>query len=305
MLLSDAIVFDQAIARFPSGVQDKLRAYRADDNFCGVIPATDAQYIAEQTRWSMQQVMLGLLWFARSYARPPISYFYVGAISQGLSGNLYLGANMEFVGEALSFCVHAEQAAAVNAWVHGEEGLRALAITAAPCGYCRQFLYELETFQTLQILLPDRQPMILTNLLPDAFGPSDLGARGGLMKHADHQLVLESSDPVVLAALAAANMSYAPYSRGYAGVALATADGRIYSGPYAENAAFNPSMSPMEAALANMNVSWHAYKEIVQAVLVEVEASPCSQVDASRKVLGAISEIELAVAYARSAEMTG
>lgn len=299
MQLSDAIAFDEAIARFPPGVREKLRGYRADDDFCGVIPAADAQFIARETRWAMPQVMLGLLWFARSYARPPISRFYVGAISQGLSGNLYFGANMEFVGGALNFCVHAEQAATINAWVHNETGLRALAITAAPCGYCRQFLYELETFSTLQILLPDRPSTMLTNLLPDAFGPSDLGARGGLMKSANHQLVLPSSDPVVLKALAAANMSYAPYSKGYAGVAVATADGRIYSGPYAENAAFNPSMSPMEAALANMNVSWHACKEISQAVLVEVERSVCSQADAARKVLGSVSDIELTVAYAQ------
>lgn len=299
MLLSDAIVFDQAIADFPPGVQEKLRRYREDDDFCGVINAMDAQYIADQTDWGIHQVMLGLLPFARAYAKPPISRFYVGAISQGLSGNLYYGANMEFVGEALSFCVHAEQAAAVNAWVHGETGLRSFAITAAPCGYCRQFLYELETYSTLQILLPDRPSTTLTNLLPDAFGPSDLGARGGLMKSADHQLVLQSSDPVVQAALAAANMSYAPYSKGYAGVALATIDGRTYSGPYAENAAFNPSMSPMEAALAHLNMCGRAYEEISQAVLVEVQGSVCSQVDAARKVLGSISQVELIVAYAR------
>ena len=299
MQLSDAIAFDQAIAEFPTGVQDKLREYSKGDDFCGVVSAMDAEYIAAQTGWEMHQVMLGLLWFARSYAKPPISRYRVGAISQGASGNLYYGANMEFVGEALSFCVHAEQAATVNAWVHNETELRALAITAAPCGYCRQFLYELETFSTLQILLPNRQPTTLLNLLPDAFGPSDLGARGGLMKSADHQLILQSSDPVVLSALAAANMSYAPYSKGYAGVALATTSGQVYSGPYAENAAFNPSMSPMEAALAHLNMCGRTYEEISQAVLVEVQGSPCSQVDASRKVLDSISQVELTVAYAR------
>jgi cytidine deaminase len=297
--LSDAIAFDRAIAEFPTGVQERLRGYSERDDFCGVVSATDAEYIADQTGWAMHQVMLGLLRFARSYAKPPISRYYVGAISQGASGNLYYGANMEFVGEALSFCVHAEQAATVNAWMHNETGIRALAITAAPCGYCRQFLYELETFSTLEILLPNRQPTTLLNLLPDAFGPSDLGARGGLMKSVDHQLVLPSSDPLVLSALAAANMSYAPYSKGYAGVALATTNGQVYSGPYAENAAFNPSMSPMEAALAHLNMCGRTYDEISRAVLVEVQGSPCSQVDASRKVLDSISQVELMVAYAR------
>jgi cytidine deaminase len=299
MLLSDAIAFEQAVAGFPAGVREKLLGDRDDRGFCGVISAQDARDIADQTGWGMSQVMLGLLGLARSYSRAPISRFHVGAVGRGLSGNLYYGANMEFVGKALSFSVHAEQSALANAWVHGETGLQALAITHAPCGYCRQFLYELATAPTLQILLPDKQPLTLASLFPNAFGPSDLGTEGGLMQRVDHQLILQSDDPVVLAALSAANMSYAPYSKGYAGVALACVDGRIHSGPYAENAAFNPSMSPMEAALAQLNICGQRYKEIRRAVLVEAQDSPCSQVDVTRNVLGSISPVELTVAYAR------
>ena len=62
-----------------------------------------------------------------------------------MSGNLYFGANYEFPGQALSFTVHAEQAATMHAISFGETGIDLLAVSAAPCGYCRQFLNELTT----------------------------------------------------------------------------------------------------------------------------------------------------------------
>lgn len=295
----DPVAYDQAVANFPAGTHEKLHGFRENSNFCGVVSEVAASHLAEQTGWNMNQVMLGLLSLARLYARPLISKFSVGAVAQGLSGALYYGANMEFVGEALGFTIHAEQAATANAWTHGETGLQSLAISAAPCGHCRQFLYELTTAKTLQILLPDRPPTMLTNLLPEAFEPRDLGVDGGLMRAEDHRLVLPSDDPLVRAAVSAANMSYAPYSKSYAGVALATGDGQIYSGPYAENVAFNPSISPMEAALAHLNICGRTGQDITQAVLVEVQDPPCSQVNVTRNVLGSLSQVELKVERAR------
>ena len=53
---------------------------------------------------------------------------------------------------ALSLCVHGEQSAINHALIQGETGLQSLAINAAPCGYCRQFLYEITTAKTLNIL---------------------------------------------------------------------------------------------------------------------------------------------------------
>lgn len=39
--------------------------------------------------------------------------------------------------------IHAEQCLIANALLHGERGLRKLAISEAPCGHCRQFYSEL------------------------------------------------------------------------------------------------------------------------------------------------------------------
>ncbi len=165
----------------------------------------------------------------------------------GRSGALYFGCNMEFPGQALSFSVHAEQAATMNAWMHGETGLTAIAITAPPCGYCRQFLNELSTANDLEILLRDAPPTPLRALLPEPFGPTDLGMELRLMDKAVQPLRLATptADKVVLAALAAASTSYAPYSGNLAGVAIESAKGVVVSGRYAENAAYNPSMSPL------------------------------------------------------------
>ena len=95
-------------------------------------------------------------------------------------------------------------------------------------------------------------------------------------------------------ALQAANASYAPYSRGYAGVALKTSDGSIYSGGVAENVAFNPSMSPLEAAIVALTINGgKTYGDIVDAVLVETAESIASQIDATRNVLAAITKVPL------------
>jgi cytidine deaminase len=266
----------------------------------GYVPAAlVARFVAEGI--PIDQLMLDLIPVAQTYAIPPISNFRVGAVSLGASGALYFGANYEFVGEALSFSVHGEQAATAEAISFGETGLDKLAVSAAPCGYCRQFLYELATAAKLEILLPKTPPARLTSLLPDAFGPGDLGVTAALMSPQDNHLKLidPAADPVTEAALRAANASYAPYSHSYAGVALRTGDGRVYSGAVAENAAFNPSLSPLEAAVVSLVISGgRAYSDITDAVLVEVAGAVASQVSATKAVLASITAVPLRVCAA-------
>ncbi|WP_437308152.1 cytidine deaminase [Sorangium sp. So ce388] len=274
----------------------------------GYLPAALVQEIMS-SGISIDDLMSALIPYAQEYAIPPISSFKVGAVALGSSGSLYFGANFEYVGEALSMSVHGEQAATAHAISYGETGLQKLAVSAAPCGYCRQFLYEITTASALSVLVPKGTPTPLTTLLPAAFGPSDLGVTAALMSPQAHGLVLAerateagcdaSSDEVVDAALAAANASYAPYSFAYAGVALKTKDGAVYTGSYAENAAYNPSMSPLEAALVSLVIRGHAsYGELVDAVLVQASGAKASQLDVTRAVLRSISNVELRVRQA-------
>ncbi|HEX5870413.1 MAG TPA: cytidine deaminase, partial [Longimicrobium sp.] len=244
----------------------------------GYIPADVVKEILEWTGMTIEEYLTALVPVAAQMAIPPISNFKVGAAGQGASGSVYLGANMEYVGQALSMCVHGEQAVTANAISHGETGLPLLAISAAPCGYCRQFLYETTTASKLQILLSGKPAVALTTLLPQAFGPSDLGVDAALMSPQAHGLTLSGGGGAVAqAALAAANASYAPYSFSYSGVGLGTSSGAVFSGSYAENAAFNPSMSPLEAALVSLVMGGGSFGEITEAVLVQVQGAIVSQ----------------------------
>lgn len=294
--------WDDALALWPDDTHELLEGVKATG---GVLPAQRVEELCGILGAEMGSLMIKLLPVAAQFAIVPISGFRVGAVSMGMPipgtgwASLYLGANVEFLGQALSYGVHGEQSATMNAWLNGEQGLQALAISAAPCGYCRQFLYELVTEKNFNILLPtgtgDQYTSTpLSTFLPDAFGPHDLGINGGLMdpKYQNHNITLNSgsTDPVVLAALGAAQQCYAPYTEDYSGCAVQTSDGQIYPGRYAENAAYNPSMSPMEAAITFMNMTRPegADRTLQRAVLVEVP-SKASQKSASTEVLSSFS----------------
>lgn len=299
--------WDAAIAQLPAAAQSHVDAMW--DNGGRLEAATVGHILSAAGYANIGAMMMQLLPVAQQYAVVPVSHYQVGAVAAGMPipgtgwASLYLGANFEFQNAALSFTVHAEQAATNNAWLSGEPGLQALAISAAPCGYCRQFLYELVTAQKLSILLPNNpsnplsySSQLLTLYLPDPFGPNDLGVTGGLMdpRLGNHSVTLNnpSNDPVVQAALSAAKASYAPYltdqSNEYAGVAIQLSDGSIYGGRYAENAAYNPSLSPLESALAYMNMqrALGAVRTLTRCVLVEVPTL-ASQLSATKAVLAA------------------
>jgi cytidine deaminase len=262
----------------------------------GSVPAAEVARFLRSSGMTIDELMLALIPEAQKFALPSISNFFVGAVALGSSGSLYFGANYEFVGQALSFTVHGEQAATAHAISRGETGMQKLAVSAAPCGYCRQFLYELTTASTLQILLPNTPAALLTSLIPDAFGPADLGVTAALMSPQSHGMTLPSGadDPVVKAALKAAKASYAPYTFDYSGVALKTSDGSIYTGSVAEDAAFNPSMSPLEAAVVSLIISGgKSYGDIVDAVLVEMAGSKAGQAAATSAALAAITSVTL------------
>ncbi|KAH7283952.1 hypothetical protein KP509_34G032200 [Ceratopteris richardii] len=125
---------------------------------------------------SMEALLRDLVAIAKKLARPPISRFYVGAVGLGASGRIFFGVNLEFPGLPLNNSVHAEQFLVANAAHHGEEILRIIAVSAAPCGHCRQFLQELRNAPDLQILIVDvaSESRTLDHFLPHRFGPNDV-----------------------------------------------------------------------------------------------------------------------------------
>jgi len=234
--------------------------------------------------------MLQMLAEAKRHAYPPISDFHVGAVGLGASGALYIGANVEVPGNPLNQTVHAEQSVVVHAFSKQEKRLVALAVTHAPCGHCRQFLNEMTDAAQLRILIEGQPVRTLADLLPASFGPSDLGSGSGLLDSPPAKLrLLSDEDELSLAALQAASRAYAPYSKSPSGCAIVMKSGKVYTGSYLENAAFNPSLSPLQAAIVNAVLAGEDIATIQRVVLVELRNATISQQAMTKAVLDAIA----------------
>ncbi len=284
--------FIKCIAELPKPLSDALVPMLNAD-FAGHIDAQQLSTLVTKSGLKESELLLALLPVAAALARPPISEFYVGAIAKGKSGDIYMGANMELTGEALFHSVHAEQSAISHAWLSGERQIEDVIVNFSPCGHCRQFMNELVEGQKVKIHLPEQKTLPLSHYLPYAFGPSDLNITEPLLTKQQHELSLDSSDPMIIEALDHASLSYAPYTNSYAAVVLETQDGATYCGRYAENAAFNPSMLPMQMALSTMARHNREFSEISRAVLIESAGGKISLVGATMDALHAVAAVEL------------
>ena len=122
---------------------------------------------------------------------------------------------------------------------------------------------------TFDICTPNNLPTKLAELLPQSFGPHDLGFTGGLLTTPSSQASVSSQDPSLYCAAMAAQLSYAPTTNSPSGVAIRMKNGTHYSGSYLENVAFNPSVSPLQAALDQLVADGASYGDIAEVVLVE------------------------------------
>ena len=274
----------------PEKLAQALRPIVLGDKFEAMFTAEQFDEILKETEMEDAELRLALLPLAACYAITPISKFNVGAISRGLSGNIYFGANMEMNGVQMNQTIHAEQSSIAHAWVCGETGLKDITINYTPCGHCRQFMKELSTADDLIIQLPENDPHSLEHYFPNAFGPADLGVEIRLMAERNNKLKISDFSPLVTEACVAANKSYAPHSDSPAGVALKTIDGRVFTGMYAENAAFNPSLPALQVALVNLVMAGYQFYEIKEAALVERKGAAISNIEATEATLLAINK---------------
>ena len=292
---SREVRFNQILKQFPDAARSRLESIPDKG---GKLSGADTMALLDIMDLKIEELMIDLLPVAGIWAVAPISEFHVGAVVRSLDSELYLGANFEIKGLPLNQTIHAEQAAIMNAWHQGAKKILAIAVSAAPCGHCRQFLYELDQNQELTIITPARENQNyhaakLTDLLPKAFGPLDLKMKSGLTASPESPVKLEletpSEDPLILAALKAAERSYAPYTKNYSGCAILTSDKNIYTGRYAENVAFNPGISPLQTVIACMNMDRTFDQfEIDRAALVE-HPSKCVQKGATELVLASFA----------------
>ena len=279
--------FHAAFASLAADLQSALAPLLADEHFPALLTAEQVAMLKTATGLDEDALAFALLPLAAACARTPVSHFNVGAIARGVSGTWYFGGNMEFIGATMQQTVHAEQSAISHAWLRGEKSLASVTVNYTPCGHCRQFMNELNSGLSLRINLPGRDPHTLADYLPDAFGPKDLEIKTLLMDEEDHGFAV-TGDALAQAAIAAANKSHAPYSQAPAGLALECRGGTLFAGRYAENAAFNPSLPPLQGALNLLSLNGYDYPDIQRAVLAEKAEATLTQWDATAATLKAL-----------------
>ena len=248
----------------------KLSAAIAPDH---VVPAAAVAGLLSHTGLAdIDALMLALLPDAQTLARPPISQFRVGAVGLAAeTGDLIFGANVEFPGAGSGDTIHAEQFLFTRAYHRGVT-LARIAVSARPCGHCRQFMNEFAGRERLTILDPGGDRQSLATLLPFSFGPVDLGQIGAAPDSGQKLVITEDARPSADAAalgalLGAGERAYTPYSASPSAVLLKLTDGRLISGSAIENAAYNPGIPPAQAALINLIAAGGSYADIDSALL--------------------------------------
>lgn len=118
-------------------------------------------------------------------AHAPYSGFKVGAAVLSETGRVYTGCNVENAAYPLGSCAEANAVAAMVA--AGERRIRAVAVAGGqpgdgrlctPCGGCRQRIREFAAPAVpVHVGGPEgwRKSFTLGGLLPDSFGPDNLG----------------------------------------------------------------------------------------------------------------------------------
>lgn len=126
------------------------------------------------------QELLDLAWKAREQSYSPYSGFAVGAALECWDGTVYLGCNVEGASYGNAIC--AERTALVKAVSEGRRDFTRIAVVAdspdytAPCGICRQMLYEFSPDMTVLCANGSRDwtAVRLRDLLPMGFSASSM-----------------------------------------------------------------------------------------------------------------------------------
>jgi cytidine deaminase len=107
---------------------------------------------------------------AAQNAYAPYSEFFVGAVARGRDGRLFTGVNVENAAYPLGICAEKCCIGAAAAAGLKPGDLEEIAITASPCGGCRQWLAEWRLGR-VTYRRADGEVVTVTpaDLLPDSF----------------------------------------------------------------------------------------------------------------------------------------
>lgn len=266
----------------------------ADPTSGSTIPAAAvADLVGRHGLDSARQLALLALPVARALARPPISGYRVAAVGiESGSGDLLLGANLEFPGTELGTTIHAEGFVALRARRRGTT-LETLALSEAhPCAHCRQTLIESAGADGLRLIDTLGHVLAITDLYPWAFRPSALGIAPddpATVRLPGLRVGGGSVPPEIARELEAAGAwAHAPYSGAPSAVALRLRDGTMVGAGCVESVAFNPSIEAIQAALVEVAAVRAEPGDIVEGWLAR---TPGGSVDPAPRFLAVLRAV--------------
>ena len=257
----------------------------------GILTAADAAGLVKRFDLAgTSDLMLLLLTHARTYARPPISRFQVGAIGlEDPTGDLIFGHNVEFPGTHLGTTLHGEGFVATRAFGRGTR-ITVLALGEAhPCAHCRQFLSEFAGSAALVLIDPLGHRLTLSQLYPWPFDPAYLGETGAVAGKVQWPNLTPEHADMDSALLDAGRRAHAPYSQCPAAVQLTMTDGFTALGAVIESVAFNPTMGPLQAALVDFLAHGYDYQDIRSASLAQVNGGNVNYAPSTAELLKQIA----------------
>ena len=241
-------------------------------NLGGILLKQDADAIRLEHGLAVEELMLLARATAESFAQPPISKFFVGAVGlERETGNLIFGGNLEFVGAHIGNTVHGEGFVFSRAFSRGTSVESICLGEAHPCAHCRQFLSEFAATASLTLIDPLGHRLTMAELYPWPFDPGYLGERGivaGEVRQPGLSLAGNTLSPEVAARLTElGRWAYVPYGKSPAAIVLQLTDGTLVGGATIESVSFNPTMSPLQAAMIDLFAHGYAASEIVAAAI--------------------------------------
>jgi cytidine deaminase len=250
--------------------------------------------IARHDLASVVELALLALPVAAAMAQPPISGYRVAAVGiEGESGDLVLGANLEFPGSELTSTIHAEGFVALRVRRRART-LDTLAVrTARPCAHCRQTLGESAAADGLTLVDTLGHAVTLDDLYPWPFQPKALGVDGdapGKVSWPDLALAAAAAPADAAAALLDAGAhAHAPYSGAPSAVVLRARDGSLVAAGCVESVAFNPSISALQAALVELIAARIDPSEIAEGWLACADGGAVDPEPGFRALLHAVA----------------
>lgn len=130
---------------------------------------------------TLEKTLINAAISAAEYAYIPYSQYPVGAALLAAGGKIYTGCNIENAAYPATIC--AERTALVKAVSEGHRSFEALVVVTrnggAPCGLCRQMLYEFAPDLRIIVATMDGDILYehpLSAMLTHGFGPAELNA---------------------------------------------------------------------------------------------------------------------------------